>query len=57
MNIDKKNTGGELYHISNDFLSNVRHKSNRLFQAQLAARLICTQEVRTKELSSMQEKW
>lgn len=31
----------ENYHISNDLLSNARHKSYRPFQTQFAARLIC----------------
>lgn len=39
-NTDKKNTGGELHHISDDLLSNARHKSYRPFQTQFAARLI-----------------
>lgn len=40
-NTDKKNTGGELHHISYDLLSSARHKSYRPFQTQFAARLIC----------------
>lgn len=31
----------ENYHISNDLLSNARHKSYRPLQTQFAARLIC----------------
>jgi len=46
-NTNKKNTGGELYHISNDLLSNARHKKLQT----ISNPICCMQVEKVKELS------